>query len=138
MDMPQGQAVNNAILAGSPRHGFLIPSPIPTRRARTQSQSEVAAKSEVYKGTVQRFCRQKGHGFIIPENEKEDPEPLFVHISDIDGEYVPKEGDHVSYKKLLIPPKMEKYHAVHVVITHLNEGVSHEKWDSPCSSPRTT
>ncbi|XP_033757137.1 calcium-regulated heat-stable protein 1-like [Pecten maximus] len=133
MDIPQSQAVNNAILAGSPRNRFLVPSPIPTRRTRTLSQSDSAKKSEVYSGIVKAFCRQKGHGFIQELQEDDvhpNQEPLFVHISDIDGEYVPKEGDHVSFKKILIPPKKEKYHAVHVVITHLEEGVSHEKWDS--------
>ncbi|XP_069123778.1 calcium-regulated heat-stable protein 1-like [Argopecten irradians] len=132
MDIPQCQASNNAKLMGSPINRFLVPSPIPTRRARTQSQSEVASKSAVYKGIVKNFCREKGHGFIqeLEEDQTEhEKETLFVHISDIEGEYVPKKGDHVSFKKLLIPPKMEKYHAVHVVITHLQEGVSHEKWD---------
>lgn len=48
----------------------------------------------------------------------------------IEGEYVPKAGDEVTYKVILIPPKMEKRQAVHVKITHLAPGVSHEKWDS--------
>ena len=30
----------------------------------------------------------------------------------VDGEFVPKEGDEVTYKKFLIPPKMEKHQAV--------------------------
>lgn len=59
-----------------------------------------------------------------------------IHIShivcySIDGEYVPKEGDEVTYKTVLIPPRNEKIQAVHVKITHLKPGVSHEKWDSP-------
>lgn len=53
-----------------------------------------------------------------------------VHGSySIEGEYVPKAGDEVTYKVILIPPKMEKRQAVHVKITHLAPGVSHEKWD---------
>lgn len=49
----------------------------------------------------------------------------------IEGEYVPKEGDEVTYQKCLIPPRNEKYQAIHVKITHLAPGVTHEKWDSP-------
>lgn len=128
-DIPQTQAMNNAVLSGSPsnHHHFLIPSPIPTRRNRTFSQSERAKEGPTFKGKVREFCRQKGHGFIIPDHEKN---PIFVHISDIEGEYVPKPGDEVTYKVILIPPKMEKRQAVHVKITHLAPGVSHEKWDS--------
>lgn len=47
----------------------------------------------------------------------------------IDGEYVPKEGDEVTYKRMLIPPKNQKYMAVHVSITHLKEGETHETWE---------
>ncbi|KAK3091199.1 hypothetical protein FSP39_017900 [Pinctada imbricata] len=137
-DIPQTQALNNEKLAGSPggHHTFLVPSPIPTRRTRTtHSESERARDGPELKGVVKDFCRQKGHGFIIPDDKSA---PLFVHISDVDGEYVPKPGDEVSYKKFLIPPKMEKYQAVHVVITHLNPGVSHETWNSPVPHPDTT
>ncbi|XP_048762226.1 calcium-regulated heat-stable protein 1-like isoform X2 [Ostrea edulis] len=129
-DLPQSQAMNNAVISGSPsnhHHHFLIPSPVPTRRNRTFSQSERAKQGDIYRGVVRDFCRQKGHGFIIPENEKDT---IFVHISDIEGEYVPKPGDEVTYRIILIPPKNEKKQAVHVKITHLAPGVSHEKWDS--------
>lgn len=54
----------------------------------------------------------------------------FGFFFSIEGEYVPKTGDEVTYKVILIPPKMEKRQAVHVKITHLAPGVSHEKWDS--------
>lgn len=54
----------------------------------------------------------------------------FGYFFSIEGEYVPKPGDEVTYKVILIPPKMEKRQAVHVKITHLAPGVSHEKWDS--------
>ena len=49
----------------------------------------------------------------------------------IDGEYVPKEGDEVTYRTITMPPRMEKKQACHVVITHLKPGVTHERWDSP-------
>lgn len=55
---------------------------------------------------------------------------LYLISYSIEGEYVPKAGDEVTYKVILIPPKMEKRQAVHVKITHLAPGVSHEKWDS--------
>lgn len=40
-----------------------------------------------------------------------------------------KEGDEVTYKLCPIPPKMEKFSAVHVRIKHAKEGVQHERWD---------
>ena len=42
---------------------------------------------------------------------------------------MPKEGDEVTYKKILIPPKNEKYQAVHVTIVDLAPGVTHERWE---------
>lgn len=129
-DIPDTQAMNSANISGSPlREGkFLFPSPLPTRRTRTKSMSERAAEGPTFKGTVKMFCRQRGHGFIHPDSKP--AEDIFVHISDIDGEWVPKEGDQVTYKTLQVPPKMEKLQAVHVQITHLKPGVFHERWDS--------
>lgn len=49
----------------------------------------------------------------------------------IEGEWVPKAGDDVTFQKCLIPPKNEKCSAVNVRITHLAEGVSHERWEDP-------
>ena len=57
---------------------------------------------------------------------------VFVCCS-VDGEYVPKEGDEVTFRTIVMPPRMEKKQACHVVITHLKPGVSHERWDSPVS-----
>ena len=56
---------------------------------------------------------------------------IIFYTCSIDGEYVPKEGDEVTYKVCKIPPKMEKVQAVHVKITHLVEGTTHETWDQP-------
>lgn len=46
----------------------------------------------------------------------------------VEGEYVPVEGDEVTYKMCSIPPKNEKLQAVEVVITHLAPGTKHETW----------
>lgn len=46
----------------------------------------------------------------------------------IEGEYVPAEGDEVTYKVSRIPPKNLKVQAVEVKITHLNPGTKHETW----------
>jgi hypothetical protein len=51
-----------------------------------------------------------------------------MHISDIEGDIVPKEGDDVSFKRCLVPPKNEKFAAVHVHIIH-QAPLAHEKWD---------
>ncbi|KAM4632277.1 calcium-regulated heat-stable protein 1 isoform 1-T2 [Discoglossus pictus] len=109
----------------SPMRGHLIPSPLPTRRSRTFSATVRASEGPVYKGVCKCFSRSKGHGFIIPEDGGPD---IFLHISDIEGEYVPVEGDEVTYKICTIPPKNEKPQAVEVVITHLAPGSKHETW----------
>jgi hypothetical protein len=52
-----------------------------------------------------------------------------MHISDIEGDWVPKAGDEVTYKRVLVPPKNEKFAAVHVHIVH-QVPAKHEKWDN--------
>ncbi|XP_002737496.1 calcium-regulated heat stable protein 1-like isoform X2 [Saccoglossus kowalevskii] len=108
---------------------FLLPSPIVTRRTRTFSTSKSASQNPVKKGTVKYFCRHKGHGFIT--QAEENAEELFVHISDIEGEYIPVVGDQVTYKECLIPPKKTKTQAVEVIITHLAPDVKHHRWEDP-------
>ena len=55
---------------------------------------------------------------------------LYLFFS-IEDQYVPVEGDEVTFKKTLVPPKNEKYQAMHVKIVHLKEGTVHQRWDSP-------
>ncbi|XP_067875549.1 cold shock domain-containing protein C2-like isoform X2 [Heterodontus francisci] len=109
---------NNSLLAD-------LPSPLPTKRTRTYSASARATLGPLSKGKCKCFSRSQGHGFITPMDGKED---IFVHISDIEGEYVPVEGDEVTYKVCAVPPKNLKYQAVEVVITHLAPGTKHETW----------
>ncbi|XP_019615088.1 PREDICTED: calcium-regulated heat-stable protein 1-like [Branchiostoma belcheri] len=108
------------------KDGFLLPSPLPTRRTRTRSTSLRASAGPVKYGIVKDFCRQKGHGFIKPDDGSDD---IFVHISDIDGEYVLKDGDQVTYKECPIPPKNIKVQAIEVTITNLAPGTTHERWE---------
>lgn len=54
---------------------------------------------------------------------------VIFHFS-IEGEYVPLAGDRVRYRLCPIPPKLEKFQAVHVEIVNLTPQV-HLKWDSP-------
>ncbi|KFQ55091.1 Cold shock domain-containing protein C2, partial [Nestor notabilis] len=75
-----------------------------------------ASAGPIFKGVCKQFSRSQGHGFITPENGTED---IFVHVSDIEGEYVPVEGDEVTYKVCPIPPKNQKFQAVEVVLTNL-------------------
>ncbi|XP_028268891.1 cold shock domain-containing protein C2 [Parambassis ranga] len=102
-----------------------LPSPLPTKRTRTYSATVRAHSGPVYKGACKNFSRSQGHGFIRPSDGGED---IFVHISDIEGEYVPVEGDEVTYKVCRVPPKNLKVQAVEVKIIHLNPGTKHETW----------
>ncbi|CAJ1080631.1 cold shock domain-containing protein C2a [Xyrichtys novacula] len=67
-----------------------------------------------------------------PPQPGELPSPLPTKrtrtYSAIEGEYVPMEGDEVTYKVCPIPPKNQKIQAVDVMITHLNPGTKHETW----------
>jgi len=126
MDMPPPKGQPPRTPSSSPGTKHLIPSPIPTKRERTYSQSQRAIDAADLSGTVRNFCRERGHGFIDP---KKGGEPIFVHISDIEGEFVPLPGDEVKYRTVLCPPKRDKCQAVHVRIVHLKEGVEHHRWD---------
>ncbi|XP_050315558.1 cold shock domain-containing protein CG9705 [Anthonomus grandis grandis] len=103
----------------------LIPSPLITKRTRTASTCEKIEKSKILYGTIKSFCREKGHGFITAEDGSGD---IFAHISDIEDEYVPLPGDRVKYQLCPIPPKFEKYQAVHVHIVNLKPEI-HKKWE---------
>lgn len=116
----------------SPSH-LQLPSPIITRRTRTASTSDRAMRNPIEEGKVKAFSRSKGHGFITPASGGDD---LFVHISDIEGEYVPLPGDEVSYRLCSIPPKFEKVQAIHVHITHLTPE-KHSKWEEPAPHSRS-
>jgi len=105
-----------------------LPSPIITKRTRTASTCARAMKNPMETGIVKKFSRGKGHGFITPNSGGDD---LFVHISDIEGEYVPLSGDEVSYRLCAIPPKFEKHQAIHVEIINLIPE-KHLKWDDEC------
>ncbi|XP_027729232.1 cold shock domain-containing protein C2 [Vombatus ursinus] len=102
-----------------------LPSPLPTKRTRTYSATARASAGPIFKGVCKQFSRSQGHGFITPENGTED---IFVHVSDIEGEYVPVEGDEVTYKMCPIPPKNQKFQAVEVILTHLAPHTKHETW----------
>lgn len=116
---------SNKLSPDSPVHNLMVPSPIVTRRTRTLSTCARATETQEI-GKVKSFCRSKGHGFITSETGAD----IFVHISDIEGEYVPLPGDQVQYKLCPIPPKFEKTQAIHVNIINFTPEV-HLKWDCP-------
>lgn len=115
-----------SVIGESPSLSYLLPSPIITKRTRTLSMLEMAQDRPTEHGVIKHFCRVKGHGFI----KRDDGQDIFVHVSDIDGEYVPRIGDEVSFRLLPIPPKMEKFQAVHVEITNFTPEV-HQRWENP-------
>ncbi|XP_060642568.1 calcium-regulated heat-stable protein 1 [Anolis sagrei] len=130
LQLPEGRRTRDR--SPSPARSYLIPSPLPTRRTRTRSATSRASEGPTYKGVCKCFCRAKGHGFITPAEGGLD---IFVHISDIEGEYVPVAGDEMTYKVTTIPPKNDKLQAVEVVITHLAPGTKHETWSGLPANP---
>lgn len=136
---------------------YLVPELI-SRRTRTGSICE-RIHEEPQTGRVKYFCRSRGHGFIIPNqdnnksrnasteannkvgdadiqnqrktSESSDNEDIFMHISDIDSEFVPRAGDKVSYRVCPIPPKFEKIQAVNVHILELADSGIPKRWDNP-------
>jgi len=104
---------------------FLLENTLIPRRSRTSSISE-RIKSETQNGTVTYFCRSRGHGFLRDDHGEEH----FVHVSDIESDFVPMKGDKVSYRLCPIPPKFERSQAVNVQITQMSPS-THKRWDSP-------
>eukprot|EP00794_Sanderia_malayensis_P009182 gene9182-10156_t len=104
---------------------FLIPSPVPCRRTRTTSQSRIASDSPVETGVITEFSRSHGHGFVKADSEEE--KHYFVHISDVEGEYVPQNGDKVEYRTIFMPPKLTEKQAVEVKLIKMGES-KHERW----------
>ncbi|XP_004226327.2 calcium-regulated heat-stable protein 1 [Ciona intestinalis] len=111
-------------------HKFLVPSPMVTRRTRTYSASRRATEGPMHQGVCQFFSCSQGHGFIKPTDGSSD-DLIFMHISDIEGDYVPLYGDILSYKLTRSPPKMEKFQAVEVRIVTMCVGGKdqHVRWD---------
>ncbi|XP_063961932.1 cold shock domain-containing protein C2-like [Lytechinus pictus] len=106
---------------------FLVPSPVPCRRTRTTSMSRIASEGPIKTGVITEFERSKGHGFIKPDDRDST---IFVHISDIEGEYVICAGDRVEFRECPLPPKMTEKQAVEVMLTQLNPSSKHERWNS--------
>ncbi|XP_039249455.2 calcium-regulated heat stable protein 1-like [Styela clava] len=119
---------------GSPtqQHLFVVPSPLVTRRERTYSASRRATEGPIKRGTCKYFSRSKGHGFISPAD---GGDPLFMHISDIEGDYCPLQGDQLSYKLTPSPPKFDKFQAVEVRIIAMDKctGKTHQRWEDATS-----
>ena len=61
---------------------------------------------------------------------------LFMHISDIEGEFVPRKGDRVSFRLCPIPPRFDRFQAVHVHIVEFsteddNVARPRRRWETP-------
>lgn len=116
----------------------LVSSLLP-RRVRTASVCE-RIKEGSQTGTVTYFCKSRGHGFIRPQGfqpERGETERSrggsgehFVHVSDVESDFVPLKGDVVSYRLCPVPPKFERYQAVNVSITRMTD-MAHKRWDTP-------
>ena len=115
----------------SNEHHFVVPSPLPTRRTRTYSACRRATEGPVHYGECKFFSRSKGHGFVQPTDGSSN-DLIFMHVSDIESEYIPMPGDTLSFKLSRIPPKNEKFQAVEVHILSLGNDSTepkHTRWD---------
>lgn len=50
-----------------------------------------------------------------------------MHISDIEGEYIPRKGDRVRFRSCPMPPKFDRVQAVHIQIIDFTPEV-HHRW----------
>jgi len=126
---------SNASLEDSSLVSTLLP-----RRARTASVCE-RIKEGTQTGVVTYFCKSRGHGFIQPSDyqpERGECERSrggssaehFVHVSDVESDFVPLKGDQVSFRLCPVPPKFERCQAVNVTITKMVD-LPHKRWDTP-------
>ena len=90
-------------------------------------------ESNVRDGTVRFFCRSNGHGFIDPSPaaatspSSPSDDPVFMHISDIEGEFIPRKGDRVRFRVCPMPPKFDRFQAVHIEIRDFTPE-KHHRW----------
>ncbi|NXR30554.1 CHSP1 protein, partial [Zosterops hypoxanthus] len=115
----------------SPMRGYLIPSPLPTRRTRTFSAAaHPPGTGPACPGIPSTPCACTALGVYGLANLQGlmGNFDICSWVEIIEGEYVPVAGDEVTYKMCTIPPKNEKLQAVEVVITHLAPGTKHETW----------
>lgn len=114
--------------------GLRMPSPLITRRTRTLSTSERGMRNPDQSGTIISFCRTKGHGFIKPDKPAgTGGDHIFCHVSDVEGEFIPLKEDRVTFRVCAIPPKMDRFQAIHVRIVNFSHA-KHHKWNEPPSA----
>jgi len=138
------QSSNQGSAAGSPlevaRVG-IAPTSFTTRRTRTTSVTKKIDERDLEDGTVLAFSRTKGHGFL----KGVAGDSIFFHVSDVNGEVIPREQDLVKYRVIEIPPNFQKTQAVQVTLVNENRliGQGRPTWadekDSQASqnSPKT-
>ena len=62
------------------------------------------------------------------------PCPLTLPLPrSVEGEYIPLKEDRVTFRLCPIPPKMDRYQAIHVRIVNFSHA-KHHKWNEPPSA----
>lgn len=144
LDMPcpgisnRSRCISCSDSASSLEETSLVSTLLP-RRVRTASVCE-RIKEGTQTGTVTYFCKSKGHGFVRPSDyqpERGETERSrggvgehFIHVSDVESDFVPLKGDQVSYRLCPVPPKFERCQAVNVTIINMVD-LPHKRWDTP-------
>ncbi|CAL4242733.1 unnamed protein product, partial [Meganyctiphanes norvegica] len=99
------------------------------RETCSKTSAKIKVTHTVTSGGTSGYKSTKG---CISINTIEHQYHISINTMSIDGEYIPLEGDEVTYKLCPIPPKREKCQATHVRIINFTPEV-HHRWDSPCS-----
>lgn len=92
----------------------IAPTVFTTRRTRTISACAKIDEADLQDGIVLAFSRTKGHGFLKASQGSNQKE--FFHVSDVNSQLVPTQGDSVKFRIIPIPPKYSKTQAVQVTI----------------------
>jgi len=136
---------------GKPYHQTEMYASSPTSRSRTISTSS----ETIHQGIIKKFSRTKGHGFIqqVYKNDESrnstsnapnsnfntptgptPPQPkiaqpmVYFHVSDIQGNLVPKENDECSFRIAFLPPRdNEKAIEVKLLLSGEQEK-QHDTW----------
>eukprot|EP00093_Oithona_nana_P004890 04890.XXX_48180_49206_1 [CDS] Oithona nana genome sequencing. len=108
-------------------HGFIDDDLVNhlIRKLLTKGVFIITLASAAHKKRTKQFSRLALQKNV--EKCRNDPYPVFMHISDIEGEFIPRKGDKVRYQVCPMPPRFDKPQGVHIQIIDFTPE-RHRKW----------